>query len=145
MASVSCRTSNGKTSYTCTGGTAGGCSRAIARLKTVDNGAGRAPTVISDFRITDVDPRVGDYVRVGLRNYSSDKYDIIVSELNNDIAEVTVFKGDRLIFRGERPMKFISYITADGAALPFMEALDIEDYVRLDVKDLESRFFKEVS
>ncbi len=145
MASVSCTTSNGKSSYTCTGGTAGGCSRAIARLKTVDNGAGRAPTVISDFRITDVDQRIGDYIRVGLRNYSSDKYDIIVSELNNDIAEVTVFKGDRLIFRGERPMKFISYITADGAALPFMEALDIENFVRLDVKDLESRFFKEVS
>lgn len=143
MASISCTTSGGKTSYTCTGGTAGGCSRAIARLKTVDNGAGNAPTEVADFRIIDVDPRTGDYVRVGLRNYPTDEYDIIVSELENDVAEVTVFKGDRLIFRGNRPMKFVSYITADGAALPFMEALDVEDFVRLDIEDLETRVFRE--
>ena len=140
MATLSCTSSNGKNSYTCTG-TAGACGRAIAKLKTLDKGSGSSSPEIAELRVIDAEPQPGDHVRVGLRRFPVDKFDIVVHEETDDEVVVAVFEGDRLVFRGTRPKRSIAYVPGGGSSeLPFREALDAEEFIRIDVKDLENRF-----
>jgi hypothetical protein len=142
MATLSCTTTaEGKNTYACTGGTAGGCARAIAKLKTVDT-AGSAPVPeLGELRVVDADTGPGDTVRVGLRTFSVATHDIIIHELDGGEAMVVVFEGDRLIFRGRRPQSLIKYVPEDkSGSLPFREALEREDSLRIDLQDLKARF-----
>ncbi len=137
MASLNC-TAGGD--YRCSGSLFG-CRRAIIKLRETDatmiNQSGTSGRPINDFRITEFEPATGDVICVGKKEFSVDQYDIVVSELENGVVDVAVFEQDGpLIFRGQRPMKYVQYVTSNRVALPFMDAIELEDSVQVDVKDL---------
>lgn len=78
-----------------------------------------------------------------MRKFAVEDYDIIVAKLDDDVAEVIVFKGESLFFRSKRPMRLVNFAKDNCNSVPLMEAFDQEEeFVRLDVKDIEARFFK---
>ncbi len=138
MATVTCVTEGNKNKYSCTG-TAGGCARAIAKLKTIDVADAPIPE-LGELRILTTLPQRGDTVRVGLQSFSVEQYDIIVHELGDGRVAVAVFDGDQIVFRGDRPTSLVKYVPGDGSGpLPFRETLNEEDFVRVDIQDLKDR------
>jgi hypothetical protein len=148
MATVVCTTSDGKTSYTCTGGTANGCARAIAQLKAIDAGKQDSPSnlPISSVKLLDVSSGNNDSVVVGVRKFAVEEYDIIVAEMNDDVVEVIVFKEEKLFFRGKRPKRLVNFVKDNSSSAPLMESFEQEeDFVLLDTKYLEEYFFKKLT
>lgn len=138
MATLSCVTEGDKNSYTCTG-TAGACTRAIVKLKTVDVADSPVPE-LGELRVLDALPEPGDAVRVGLRKFQTDTHDIVVHEMGDDTVTVVVFDGRNVVFQGLRPKSLVEYVPGDrSGSLPFREALQAEDFVRIDIEDLNRR------
>lgn len=139
MAVLTC-TSGGN--YSCSGGT-WGCSRAIRRLKETDAASSQSGTVVDPvnrLQVTEFEPDPGDVICVGKKEFPADKYDIVVSDLENDMVDIAVFQLDgTLAFRGNRPKKYVQYATANRMAIPVMEALAIESAIKLDVEALNAQ------
>jgi len=142
MATLTCTTSTKGSSYSCSGIF---CGRKIARLKAADAANPNSPAnlPIADFKVLQTQPGKDDSILVGMRSFSVHKYDIIIIELPDDIAEVIVFKGDTIAFRNKRPKQRVKYVVGQNCQLPVFEAFDEEeDFVRLDINDFEKRFLK---
>jgi len=142
MATITCTTTTvggaQQTRYTCRGLF---CARAIRILKEQDNLNETVP--VGEFKILQVPSDPDDTVMIGLRSFPVNEYDIIVAELEDGVVEVTVLKGDKIIFKRKRPKKTIHYSKQKSYSVPIFEAFEEEeDYVKVDVKDLENRYFK---
>ena len=125
--------------YTCTGLF---CARKIGRLKTQDAASAIIPT--GEFKVLQIPQEEDDIVLIGLRSYPVNEFDIIIAEFEDDVVEAIVFKGDDIVFRSKRPKETIRYLKGKCHAIPIFKAFEQEeDFVRLDVKDLDNRYFKE--
>jgi|GEM_PF-2336943 len=148
MATVVCTKNNGKTSYVCTGGTANGCAGAIGKLKALDVGTQDSPSnlPISSVKLLDVSIGNNDSVVVGVRKFPVEEYDTIVTEMDDDVVEVIVFKEEKLFFRGKRPKGLVTFVKDNSSSAPLIESFEQEeDFVLLDTKYLEEHFFKKLT
>ncbi len=147
MAVVTCTSTSGSgsssTRYTCAGLF---CARKIKKLKALDaaNPNASSSLPIGELKLLELAPGPEDAMVVGTRKFDLDAHDVIVSDLGNEVLDVVVFLGDEIIFRAKRPQRHVVYLAAARCPVNIMEAFSgEEDFIRVDVADLEQRYFKQ--